>query len=46
MQVFVAFNICDPALVRRKLEQRYSGRYYVTMTILFLLLQRGKLPAS
>ena len=28
MQVFVAFNISDPALVRRKLEQRYSGRYY------------------
>ena len=28
MQVFVAFNISDPSLVKSKLEQRYSGRYY------------------
>ena len=28
MQVFVASNISDPALVRSKLEQRYSDSYF------------------
>ena len=28
MQVFVAFNISDPDLVRSKLEQRYSDSYF------------------
>lgn len=28
MQVFVAFNISNPSLVRSNLEKRYSDRYY------------------
>ena len=42
MQVFVAFNISDPSLVRSKLEQRYSGRYYYDDDRTFFIATEGE----
>ena len=42
MQIFVAFNITDPAAVQRKIEHHYGGNFYQANDSSFFIATEGE----